>query len=362
MAPIDVARGLEMRPKTFVLVIALAFPLVADAQRPQGPWKASGTHGAVAAGGEGAVEAGLAILKRGGNAADAAAATILALSVTDSGSFCFGGEVPIIVWNAKRNCAEVLIGLGAAPRLATREHFARTGIPGKGIEPAAVPGAFDALLTLLERHGTMSFADVVAPTLKLLERGQRPWHPDLARTLHRLVEAEKHDGPDRIRGLRQVSDYFYRGPIAREIDEWSKAAGGLIRYSDFATHVTRIDEPARATYRGPTILKGNVWTQGPCLLEALRLLEGFDVKKLGQNSPDTIHVSVEAMKLAFADRDQFYADPNFAEVPIRELLADSYTQARRPLIDMQHASLARRPGDPRAGKALLDKPDLRSGL
>src|SRR5437868_9462182 len=152
------------------LILLVALPLASFAQRQQGPWKASGTHGAVAAGGEGAVDAGIATLKNGGNAADAAAATILALSVTDSNLFCFGGEVPIIVWNAKRNCAEVLIGLGAAPRLATREHFAKSGIPGKGIEPAAVPGAFDAVLTLLERHGAITFADAVAPTLKLLER------------------------------------------------------------------------------------------------------------------------------------------------------------------------------------------------
>src|SRR5262249_44915572 len=222
--------------------LPLARRLAACAQRQQGPWKASGTHGAVAAGGEGAVEAGLATLKNGGNAADAAAATILALSVTDSGSFCFGGEVPIIVWNAKRNCAEVLIGLGAAPRLATREHFAKNGIPGKGIEPAAVPGAFDAGLTLLDRHGTLTFPDAVAPTVKMLERGQRPWHPDLARTIQRLIDAEKEARGDRVRGLRKVSAYFYRGPIAREIDEWSKSNGGLIRYSDLATHVTRIDE------------------------------------------------------------------------------------------------------------------------
>jgi gamma-glutamyltranspeptidase/glutathione hydrolase len=319
-------------------------------------------RGAVAAGGLGAVDAGMEIFKRGGNAADAAAATLLALSVTDSSLFCFGGEAPIIVWNAKRGCAELLVGLGSAPRLATRDHFSKTGIPGKGVEPAAVPGAFDGVLTLLERHGTMTFADAVAPTLKLLDAGRQPWHADLAKTLRRLVDAEKQSCADRVAGLRRVSDYFYRGPIAREIDEWSKANGGLIRFSDLATHVTRIDEPARADYRGHTVLKCGVWTQGPCLLQTLRLLDGYDVKALGHNSPDAIHLSVEALKLALADRDQFYADPNFAEVPIRELLSESYTQLRRPLIDLKHASLERRPGDPRGGKALLDKPDLRVGI
>src|SRR5262245_38945405 len=126
---------------SLVLAALIMLPAALVAQRqPAGTWKASGTHGAVAAGGQAAVDAGITILKAGGNAADAAAATILALSVTDSGSFCFGGEVPIVIYDAKRGTVEVLCGLGAAPRLATQEHFAKGGIPGKGVEPAAVPG------------------------------------------------------------------------------------------------------------------------------------------------------------------------------------------------------------------------------
>ena len=119
-------------------------------------WKAKGRQGAVSAGGAEAVAAGLEILKRGGNAADSAAATILALSVTDSSGFCFGGEVPIIVYDSRRKVVEVLAGQGAAPRLATREYFAaRGGIPGQGLEAAAVPAAFDAVVTLLDRYGTL---------------------------------------------------------------------------------------------------------------------------------------------------------------------------------------------------------------
>src|SRR6516165_3398034 len=122
--------------------------------------EATGTQGAVSAGGAGAVAAGIEILKRGGNAADAGAATILALSVTDSGGFCFGGEVPIIVYDALRGVVEVLSGMGAAPRLATREYFSKPGgIPAKGIESAAVPAAFDACITLLDRYGTLRLAD-----------------------------------------------------------------------------------------------------------------------------------------------------------------------------------------------------------
>src|SRR5215467_4613909 len=129
-----------------VLVCAIVVAPVLAQRRQQnidpGVWQASGTHGAVAAGGQGAVDAGITLLKEGGNAMDAAAATILALSVTDSTAFCFGGEVPILVYDAKRGVVEVLCGLGTAPRLATREHFAeKGGIPGRGFEPAAVPGA-----------------------------------------------------------------------------------------------------------------------------------------------------------------------------------------------------------------------------
>src|SRR5262249_15153222 len=149
-----------------ILTTAPPAPPQDEAQKPpkQSPRQATRQNGAVCAGGQGAVEAGLTLLKSGGNAADAAAATILALSVTDSGAFCFGGEVPILVYNAKRNVIEVLCGLGTAPRLATREYFAKHGsIPGKGIEPAAVPAALDACLTLLDRHGTKTFTEAVAP-------------------------------------------------------------------------------------------------------------------------------------------------------------------------------------------------------
>jgi gamma-glutamyltranspeptidase/glutathione hydrolase len=142
----------------------------------------------------------------------------------------------------------------------------------------------------------------------------------------------------------------------------STNGGGLIRYSDLATHVTRVEEPASVDYRGYTVYKCGAWTQGPYLLQTLRLLEGFDLKGLGRNQPETIHIVVEAMKLALADRDVYYADPLFVSVPLQELLSPGYAEIRRPLIDRQHASLTQRPGDPRAGKALLDPTESRVGL
>jgi gamma-glutamyltranspeptidase / glutathione hydrolase len=328
-------------------------------------WHAEGMHGAVSAGGRDAVAAGLGILKSGGNAADAAAATILALSVTDSRLFCFGGEVPILIYDAKAKAITVIAGQRSAPRLATLQHFKGTdGIPARGIEEAAVPAALDACLTLLDRFGTMSFSQVIAPTRVLLQQPARPaaWHADFARTLEILVDAEAQAYPggsalpagDRMRGLRLVADAFYRGPIARRIDAWSSAHGGLIRYVDLATHTTRVEEPVAVAYHGLTIYKCGVWTQGPYLLEALQILKDINLKAMGHNRPDAIHTIVETMKLALADRDTFYADPLFAEVPLAALLSPEYAARRRGLIDLEHASLERRPGDPCGGKAVLD--------
>jgi gamma-glutamyltranspeptidase/glutathione hydrolase len=328
-------------------------------------WQAVGTGGAVAAGGIESVNAGLEILKGGGNAADAAAATILALSVTDSRAFCFGGEVPILVYDAKTKGVTVIAGQGAAPRLATLEHFKhRGGIPAKGIEAATVPAALDAVLTLLDRFGTMSFTQVVAPTRRLLARPQRreTWHANFAQTLETLVATEVlaySDGSgqapgDRSRGLRWVAEAFYRGPIARRIDAWSRANGGLLRYEDLATHTTRIEEPVSTKYRGLTITKCGPWTQGPYLLEALQVLEGIDLKAMGHNRPEAVHAIVETLKLAMADRDTYFADPLFVDVPVDALLASEYAAKRRSLIDPKHASLERRPGDPRSEKAVLD--------
>ena len=341
-----------------------AKPAAAPATAGRTDWHAEGTQGAVSAGSREAVAAGMEILKKGGNAADSAAATILALTVSDGGC-CFGGEVPILAYDVQRRGVTVIAGQGVAPRLATLDHFKGTGaIPARGIEAAAVPAALDACLTLLDRFGTMTFAQVVAPTQTLLRRLANPvaWHADFARTLETLVDAEaqaNHSGSampagDRTRGLRLVADAFYRGPIARRIDAWSRAHGGLIRYVDLATHTTRVEEPVAVDYHGLTVYKCGAWTQGPYLLEALQILNDVDLKTMGHNRPDAVHTIVETMKLALADRDTFYADPLFVEVPLAALLSPEYAALRRSLLDPKHASLERRPGDPRGGKAVLE--------
>lgn len=318
-------------------------------------WSASGANGAVAAGGAEAVAAGMEILKAGGNAADAGVATVLALSVTDASLFCFGGEVPILISDAKSGARVCISGQGAAPKLATPEHFkARGGIPKVGPESATVPAVVGAVTAALRGYGTMSFAQVAAPTLKILDRTEQPWHSDLSRTIRALIAAEATAGTDRLKGLENVDDEFYRGSVARSLDAWAQANGALLRYDDLAAHRTHVESPIAATYRGYIVLKPGTWTQGPCLLEALQLLEGFDLKAAGASSPDAIHLCTEALKLALADRDEYYADPLFESVPLEALLSPQYVALRRPLIDPAHASLVLRPGDPENKRAVKE--------
>ena len=322
-------------------------------------WKASGMRGAVAGGGAGAVNAAAKVIEHGGNAADAAATMLLAMCVTDSSMFCFGGEAPIIYHDGATGSVEVIAGMGTAPKLATLEHF-KKGIPRHGPESAAVPAALDAIVTLLSRHGTFTFANAAKPMLVLLGGGKMAWHADLAATVSQLTDAERAAG-DRLAGLRAVADCFYRGPVAAALDKWSQAHGGLLRAEDMAAHVTRIEKPVTANYRGFTVCKCGPWTQGPCLLEALEIIEGFDVKAMGWQSAEAVHVAVEALKLALADRDVFYADPLFESVPLEALLSGEYAVMRRKLIDLEHASLELRPGDPLGRRPLLDRNDPRFG-
>jgi len=172
------------------------------------------------------------------------------------------------------------------------------------------------------------------------------WQADLAVTLRKLVESEKSAKGTREQKLEAVSDRFYRGDIASALEAWYVEKGGFLRKADLAAHKTPVVDPLTTTYRGYTVYKAGPLTQGPYLLQTLRLLEGFDLNKMGFNSADYIHTVIEAEKLALADRDEYYGDPNFAKVPMQELLSDPYTKMRRALIDSRKASLELRPGDP----------------
>lgn len=346
-------------------------------------WQAKGTKGSLICGCSQGADAGKLMLTSGGNAIDAAVATMLVQSVVESELFCFGSEVPIIIYDAQRNSVEVIAGLGAAPQLATAEWFKEnrnSKIQGRGdIANCVVPGFLDACITALDRSGTFTFTRCAQPMLEVLRQrasaapdqvqrlaGNRQrvanpqkWiehHQNFLRLMERLVEAEQADTVDRQTGLWQVSQYFYRGPIAREIDAWSRANGGLLRYQDFARHHTRIDRPLSVQFMGHTVYKCGVWTQGPYLLQTLKMLEPFGLNNTPRESVDYVHLVVEAMKLCLADRDAFFADPEFVDVPIERLMSEEYLQLRRSLIQTQSASLEQTPGDPNEMKAILGSP------
>jgi gamma-glutamyltranspeptidase/glutathione hydrolase len=322
-----------------------------------------GNRGVAVSGNSAATAAGIRILEQGGNAADAGAATLLALSVTTVGAFCIGGEVPVLVYDVKKNDVKVLSGQGGAPLDPTAiEWYLKNRIPTTDVRAAAVPAALDLVITLLKLRGTKSFGEVIQPTLSVLDAGGPTWYIDtsdrrkietghnwraeLAVTFRKLVEAEQRAKGGRQSRLQAVADRFYRGDIADALERWYISQGGFLRKADLAAHRTLVEEPVQTMYRGYSVLKCGPWTQGPYLLQSLRLLEGFNLKSMGQASADYIHVVTEAMKLALADRDEYYGDPRFTKVPMKALLSDPYTRMRRPLIDLRTASLEVRPGDP----------------
>jgi len=371
-----------------------------------------GKRGVVAGGQPLSVEAGLRILQHGGNAVDAGVATILAASVIEFSHFSFGGEVPILI-KLKGQKVVVVEGMGQAPMKATREFFAnreapsltspgQTPMPGgrkPGMIPstgplsATVPAVLDACVTALDQFGTKTLAEVMAPAIELadgfpidelrvqyiktrspifsqwpdakrifLPGGEIPKpgdifvQADLARTLREIVQAEQSGSKGREKrhaGLMAARDYFYRGPIARRIGDYMQANGGLLAADDFARFAAKVGQPVETEYRGYQVFKAGFWTQGPAFIETLNMLEGFDLKKMGHNSPTYIHTLAEALKLALADRDRYYGDPNFVKIPMTELLSKDYAALRRPLIDETHASLAQQPGDPLNMKAVL---------
>jgi len=353
-----------MRGNPLVLAVCLlALTALSPVTAADPQHTASGSKGLVVSGRAAATAAGIRMLEQGGNAADAGAATLLALSVTQVGAFCIGGEVPVLIYDAAKKDVKVLSGQGAAPLDPKAiDWYMKNGIPGSDVRSAAVPAALDLIVTLLRLYGTKSFEDAVQPTLAILDAGGptsytdtsdgrrietgRNWQAELAVTFRKLVEAEHQAKGSRKDRLQAVADRFYRGDIADALERWYIEQGGFLRKADLAAHRTRVEDPVRAEYRGYTVYKCGPWTQGPYLLETLRLLEGFDIKRMGFLSADYIHVVIEAMKLGLADRDEYYGDPLFVDVPVKALLSDEYTRIRRPLIDMSKASLEVRPGDP----------------
>ena len=264
-------------------------------------------------------------------------------------------------------------------------------IPSTGPLAATVPAVLDACVTALDQFDTKSLAEVMQPAIELadgfpidelrveyiktrapifskwpeakqifLPHGRVPQvgdifvQADLARTMRSIASAEqKATSKGRRAGLMAARDYFYRGPIGMSIGAYMQSHGGLLAAEDLARFRARVGRPVKADYLGYEVYKAGFWTQGPAMVETLNLLEGYDLKKLGHNSADYIHTITEALKLALADRDRYYGDPDFVKIPMNELLSKNYAALRRSLIDRQRASLAQQPGDPLKMRAVL---------
>jgi gamma-glutamyltranspeptidase/glutathione hydrolase len=360
---------------------------------------ARGTKGAVACGSEYAAEAGMRIYFQGGNAVDAGVATMFAASVAEFSHFGLGGEAPILI-RTKAGKIFAIAGVGPMPKLATAELFRdrrpKPGeiltmepgglkgiIPVAGIMPALVPSMVDAGLVALRDFGSKSFSEEIQPAIELADGlaidemragtiarvrrfldlwpdskktfmpdGQVPMpgeifrQPNLAKTLRAMAAAEKKAlaaGASRVAAIDAVRDFFYRGDIAHRIDAFMRANDGLLRYEDMAAFKLEPEEPVSTDYHGYKVYKPGFWSQGPAMIEALNILEGYDLRSLGVNSSEYIHKVVEALKLSYADRDTYYGDPKFNHIPTDVLLSKTYAAERRKQIG-HNASLDFVPG------------------
>jgi gamma-glutamyltranspeptidase/glutathione hydrolase len=343
-----------------------------------------GTRGAVASNSNLSASAGADVLKAGGNAIDAAVAASFVEGLVNPQMHTIGGECPMLVRLAGESRVIAVNGNMAAPAKATPAAFRARGlgdIPDSGILAAGVPAAFGALMTALTRWGTLPLAEVLAPAIDLARNGfpvseglrnqhkygiapmqQRfasEWpgsaklylpvpevgslfrNPALARTFEYLAAAK-----DPLKA-------FYEGEVAVEIARFSKQRDGFLAREDLAAFETRIEEPASLRLGDTELFKTGFWSQGPAELQTLALMWQFDLESIGFGTPDYCHLLIEAMKLAYADREQYYGDPALARIPAETLLSPEYTRKRAALIDMQRASLELRPGDAWESSALL---------
>jgi gamma-glutamyltranspeptidase/glutathione hydrolase len=344
----------------------------------------SGSGGVISTGHPLVSMAGMRMLLLGGNAFDAAAAAGFAAAVIEpTASYSLCSECVAIIHDAKGDQTLVLSGQGPAPALATIATFAKKGFPRIPTGPGpnahlsfTVPGAVDAYLKLLETFGTRTIVEVLAPALEYAEEGfpmyeymhrmlsnretrsqfalyppggeavfypagrpprvgERFRQPGLAGTLKKLIAAGAQGGGDRLAGIRAVRERFYRGDIAVTIGAFSEKWGGLLRAADLADYRAQFEPPLAMTFAGREILGQSAWTQAPVVMQALGLLQAFDLKAMGHNSGRYVHTLAEALKLAFADRERYYGDSH--EVPLAELLSPAYLQERSALIRADRA-------------------------
>lgn len=343
------------------------------------------TH-AISAGHYLAAQVGFQILEAGGNAVDAGVAAGIVLGVVQSDRVNFGGVAPQMIYLAGQKTIHCIDGVGPWPSAMTPDYF-RTHHDGKiplGVLRSVVPAAPSAWLLSLEKFGTLSFGEAAAAAIDLARNGF-PMYPlmsgfiaknqaryesypssrdiyiidgkppkvgtrfvqaDLAATLQYMVDEERAKaGEGRTAGLRAAHDAFYKGDIAGAIARFHAESGGFVTREDLSAYQARFEEPVSARYRGIDIFACGPWTQGPVVPMALRILEGFDLRSMGHNSPEYIHCVTEALKLAFADRHHYFGDPAFVDVPMAALLSDDYTDYRRSKLSMDTAC----PGMPDPG-------------
>ncbi|MCW8177226.1 gamma-glutamyltransferase family protein [Verminephrobacter aporrectodeae] len=338
--------------------------------------------------------AGMSMLERGGNAFDACVASAFVLQVVEPHLVGPAGEVPV-VFHSARTGLEVLCGQGTAPEAATLERYRREGldlIPGNGLLATVIPGAFSAWMLLLRDHGSMRLRDVLEPAIYYAEQGhpllprvadtiaglkdffQAHWpgsaatylpgghapqarklfrNPVLARTWSRVLDEAERASSDRERQIARACDAFYRGFVAEAIDRFVRQTEamdesgtphrGVLSGQDMAGWSASYEKALSCDYHGYTVAKAGAWSQGPVFLQTLALLKGMDLGRLGPCSAEFVHRVTEAMKLAFADREVYYGDPAFVDVPLAQLLSDDYNAARRALIGA-HASQELLPG------------------
>ena len=353
-----------------------------------------GTFGVVASTHWIATAVGMATLEKGGNAFDAACATAFTLQVVEPHLNGPGGDVPVVLYDVKRGKPELICGQGPAPAGATIAHYKSEGldmVPGTGLLAACIPGMFDTWMTLLRDYGTMKLADVLVPAISYAQNGhplverasatiatvqklfREHWptsaavylpngkvpepgvlftNRKLAATYARVLKEAESAGGDRVAQIEKARKVWSQGFVAEAIDKFCRTQAvmdvsgtphkGVLTGDDMAKWQARVEAPLTYDYRNYTVCKAP-WSQGPVTLQQLALLKGFNLDALDVVGPDFIHLLVECSKLAYADREKFYGDPDFVEVPFATLLSDAYNNDRRKLVT-DTASLELRPG------------------
>jgi gamma-glutamyltranspeptidase/glutathione hydrolase len=373
-------------------LLAVVNATAAGAQRTVKP-PLHGRHWMAITGKPLAATAGALTFQKGGNAVDAAAAMIAA-AATMWDVLSWGGETQALIYNPQTKKVIGINALGVAPTGATADFYKSKGMkypPEFGPLAAVTPGTPGGILTMVAEYGKLSLADVLAPAIQMADgypieaqtansiesnkarlkewpyskavmlthpgQSREAPHPgeifrqaDLAATLRKLVEAERQalaQGKSRKDAIYAAYDRFYKGDIAQEIVRGVREQGGLFTAADLANWKVRIEEPSVTTYKGIEVYKLDRWTQGPALLQALNILENFDLKAMGYNSTRYMHTVYQAMSLAFADRDFYYGDTYFPpDEPIRGLLSKEYARERARLIRADRNDADIRPGDP----------------